>query len=1046
MDLTKKITRAAAAFCACLCVVSPAGAISQKEFMDICLKGDALKVASALKDEGVSASKADARGMTPLMMAAQAVGNAADPNKIRLLTAAGANANAANKDRVRVLMLAALHSTNPDVITALVRAGADTEERSAKGFTALALAAAFNPNPGIADALVDLGAEVNATENTGSTPFLLAVRNGNSFEVLKALIEDGANPRTPNSAKKTPLSFLETSKKYTPEQVAYLKDAISRKSGPKPMSAERFAKLCSRAAEPRVRAYLAARTDPNAPFEGMTPLMYAARDNAHAGVVATLMKWGAKEDARDDSGRTALIHAAQSGANPRALTELLTLGARADIRDVEGKTALDYAKANPAYSDDSLLLLESILKSVAEAEERGIQIEAERRGGPDAPAGGAQATSLYKKLAEDGDEILRLTASVSELQKKLTQSENALKDALSRVDGDRTRAEQLQSLVSELNETVSSLKAEQSRETAAYRDNVERLTSLWKSEMQKNLSLVEKTALGEQNMKKQIDELTVRLQSAEKAALDLTRQKEDAEKRHLREKEEAESEYRAETARLNEAHRGELDELAARLRAAEDREKTARQYQSFAVAQHNREIIDLKSEQARAIQDTTLRYDRQIADLTERHEQDLEDARALAEKRTAEALKASAEQLNKAHGDELLNEKSRHALELVNTRKQLEDDFEKKLADFAAHKDEEFRAATAAHESETVELKKQFAQSLDALRGTLQSERDANTKLASELNELRAQFQAQTADLTERLKTLEADAQAELRQKLSEQESALKTAFEVEKARMETQHRQELLDTASKLETQHSGEINKLKDDHLLQMNDAVSQIRQTLDETREQARIDVENARAAADRQDAARRENDANVSLEGVRQGRREERQLLEAAYAQSLRQAEIRYEKLLKENQLKQKIEHDAAVEVLNTKHRHELEEASARAQAAQRDALAALKAEDERKSAEELSARERQWAAREEELLRRHASEIDRIRAAQAKSGDEMSAALKDEYERRTQALLARQEERHAAETRRLEAIHGNALRALEERYGVRTAVPQNTVRD
>ena len=49
-------------------------AMTQKEFMDICLKGDALRVAAALKDEGVSANKADAKGMTPLMMAAQAKG------------------------------------------------------------------------------------------------------------------------------------------------------------------------------------------------------------------------------------------------------------------------------------------------------------------------------------------------------------------------------------------------------------------------------------------------------------------------------------------------------------------------------------------------------------------------------------------------------------------------------------------------------------------------------------------------------------------------------------------------------------------------------------------------------------------------------------------------------------------------------------------------------------------------------------------------------------------------------------------------------------
>ena len=335
--------------------------------MDLCLKGDALRVAAALKDEGVSANKADAKGMTPLMMAAQAKGAAADPNKIRLLTAAGGNVNAYNKDSMRVLMIAAQSTTNPEVIAALVSAGADIDERSAKGFTPLCFAAAGNPNPEIVNILFDLGADVDVTENSGSTPFLLAARSGNSYAVLNALLEAGANPNTPNAAKKTPLSFIETSKKYTAAQIATLKEAMLLEPRIRPVSAQRFASLCSRGVEPRVRAFLEARTDPNAPYEGMTPLMYAARDNTHTGVIGTLIKWGAKENARDDKGRTALIHAAQSSRTPLVLTELLTLGARADFRDVDGKNALDYAQTNPTYSADNLLLLTSILNSESAA-------------------------------------------------------------------------------------------------------------------------------------------------------------------------------------------------------------------------------------------------------------------------------------------------------------------------------------------------------------------------------------------------------------------------------------------------------------------------------------------------------------------------------------------------------------------------------------------------------------------------------------------------------------------------------------------------------
>ncbi len=1034
MNLTKRIVCTVAAFCACLCATVPAAAISQKEFMDICLNDDAIKVAEALKDEGVSANKADAKGMTPLMMAAMAKGKAADPHKIRLLTAAGANANATNKDSMRVLMIAAQNTTNPGVIAALVRAGADMDERSAKGLTPLAFAAAYNRNPEIVNALYDLGADVNATENTGSTPFLLALRNGNSYDVLLALLEDGANPATPNSAKKTPLSFLEASKKYTPEQVASLKEAIQKKnSGPRPMSAERFAKLCSRGIEPRVRAFLTARTDPNAAFEGMTPLMYAARDNANQGVISTLLKWGAKEDARDDLGRTALIHAAQSGENPGALTELLTQGARADFRDIEGKNALDYARANPAYAGESLLLLSSIVTSVEEAEERGALIEAERHGAETYAHEDGRVTELYKKMAEDQGKILRLTETSSDLQKKFDLTARALKETQAKISGDSEQLVRLRQLVAELNETVSSLKTEKALEAAAYRDNVERLTSLWKSEMQKNLKLVEESSLDAQNLKRQNENLAARLQSAENAVNDLTSQKEEAEKRHMREKEDAEKDFQAATELLKEAHRNELDELAAKLSSAQEQENMAQQYQAVAVSQHRQEIIDLKSSHARALQESETRYEQQLTRLNAQHEKELEDSRALAERRQAEAIKASAEQLNRSHNDELLREKSRHAMELVSAEQRLTEDFEKRIADLTARKDDELRAKSDAYESEIAALKGQFAENIDVLKQTLQQERDANAKLSSELDEMKAQNEKRTAELTEQLKTQEALAQAELRQRLSEQENTLKAAFEVEKARLETEHRQELLDTVSDLENRHSGAVSRMKDDHRQEMDAAVSQMQKMFDEAREQAQRELSEVRAAVDRQNESQRESDTVAASEVLKQGRREARQLLESAYAQSLRQAEIRYDKLLRENQLKQKNEYDAAVEVLNTKHRQELEEAAVKADAARRDALAAQRADDERHSAEELAQREREWSEREKELNSRQAQEIERLRAVFVKSSEETAAALKREYETRVNALLAQKDAQHAAEMQKLEAIQKASMRSLEERY-------------
>ena len=1041
MNLSK-VRLCSAAFSMAVLLSLPAWAVSQKEFMDICLKGDALKVAAALKDESVSVNKADAKGMTPLMMAAQAKGAAADPNKIELLSAAGANVNAANKDSMRVLMIAAQSTTNPEVISALVRAGADLEERSAKGFTPLCFAAAGNPNPEIVNVLVDLGADVNATENTGSTPFLLAARNGNAYPVLLALLEDGANPATPNSAKKTALSFIETSKKYSPEQIASLKERIQLGHTLKPMSAERFARLCSRGIEPRVRAFLEARTDPNEPFEGLTPLMYAARDNSHTGVISTLLKWGAKENARDDRGRTAMILAAQSSRTPRILTELLTQGARADYRDIEGKNALDYARTNPTYTAENLLLLTSILNSVNEAEERGARIEAERRNAISTPQEDSpKITVLYRKMTEDQAEILRLTTLTAELQKKADLAANTLKETQARITNDRTQVEQQQALITKLNESLAALKSEQQKDQAVNRDNIDKLTVLWRSEMQKNLKLVEEHTLNVQSMKKHIEDVESQLRTAEAAVQKLTSEKEQAEARYRKEKNEAEMDFQAVVAHLNEVHHNELEDVNTQLRAAEEKERIAQQYQAVAATQHRQEIIDLKSAQARALEETTLKYEQQMAQLKTQHEKELENARLLAEEQRASEVKKNAEQLSQQHKDELLHEQSQHALALVNQQKKFDEMLETRLTELTRQKDEEMNVRAAAAEQEASSLKKQFNETLEATHASLQRERENNLKLTAELDQLKKETQNEIQMLNEQIKTSDEQHQTQLRQKLAEQESQLRAAFEVEKARIETQHRQELLDTASKLEAQHAGKINKLKDDHRQQINDTVSQLQQNFEEAQAQSRREIKNALAAASQQDQAQREKNAATERAGIEQGRQEARQLLESAYAQSLRQAELRYEKLLKDQQLRQKNEYDAALEVLNSKHRQEMEQASAKAQIEQRDALAAQHAHDEQAALENRARIEEQWTAREKELVARHQQEMEQLRLANSQNSEELCAALKKEYEARTAALLAQKDAQHAAELQKLEAIQKSAMRSLEERYQTHNAQPK-----
>lgn len=92
---------------------------------------------------------------------------------------------------------------------------------------------------------------------------------------------------------------------------------------------------------------------------GMTPLMYAARDNQDPEVIAVLVKAGADLEARDKYGWTALMLAARRNRNPQVLQSLLDAGADAKAADNNGDTALVHAQQNEQLAGtDALAQLE----------------------------------------------------------------------------------------------------------------------------------------------------------------------------------------------------------------------------------------------------------------------------------------------------------------------------------------------------------------------------------------------------------------------------------------------------------------------------------------------------------------------------------------------------------------------------------------------------------------------------------------------------------------------------------------------------------------
>ncbi len=773
-------------------LAAPAEAVTQNEFMDLCLTGDAESVAAALKESGISPSRADARGNTPLMIAATAKGSAADPDKIRLLINAGNKITARNKEGLQALALAARSSDNPDVIAELVHAGADIEEKSPRGWTPLSFAAARNPNPAIVNVLFDLGASVNAQDRERSTPLMLAVRGGNSAAVLNALLDNGADPLLPNSTGKTPDAFLDA-KKFTPEELAALQERMKRDNTPTPASPERFAETCRRGIEPRVRYFLEARTDPNAAAaDGMTPLMLAALENSWPGVIGTLIQYGALTDARDADGRTALMLAAASGRNPAALNELLLSGARADFRDEAGKTALDYARENPLYEPHDLQMLTSTLAAVAEAEKRGAQLEIDRRNGNTSePTDMTRLAELFRRMAADQEEIVRLSDDAASARQRTAEALENERTATARAEGLQQRLEDAKQLAQELSAQLETLRDERQKDTDLARENVNRLTSLWNAEMQKSAALAEENSQSFKKEKEQFD---------------------------------------AEIKRLEEKYRAETESLNAQLAACSEKLAQSEENRSAETLRHRQETTAAEEAHARRIEEAERNNARILEDLKEQHRKELAEAASIAELRRADEAAALAALAEEKKKDALRAERERHAEEMTQLRRELEAERTEQLAALEKQKNEELRRATDEYLRETSAQKRQYADVLTVLNAYLNRERAASAKARSDFSDLKARSDREKTAFQESLARVRTMDDIALAQRLEEQEENLRVEFDAEAARLKEEYRRQLSEAAAKFEEQTAAEIDRLKRQHETELNEKLTELYDTIE------------------------------------------------------------------------------------------------------------------------------------------------------------------------------------------------------------------------
>ncbi len=335
----RKIAIAAGLISALCLLCGVASAMTQKEFIDLCRDGTAEEVVLALTDKKISALRPAGGGVTPLMSAAAARGDAASAKKIDALLAAGARVFDADSNGMTALMYAAQFGDRPEIVVQLLKNGAKRDVKDRRGWSALSYAAGKNFEPRMTEILIDVGSPVNQTDASGLTPLVLALRGGVGKAIVLELLDAGADPAKKDKSGKIAADYLSKS----PLQGDG--DIISELESPasvKPASPARFVSACRLNSTERVKALLDAGNAPNVTVDGLTPLMWASRSGAKD-ALALLIERGAELNAQDPEGRTALMYAYDAAV----LKILIESGARVGIADKAGQTALEYARENP---------------------------------------------------------------------------------------------------------------------------------------------------------------------------------------------------------------------------------------------------------------------------------------------------------------------------------------------------------------------------------------------------------------------------------------------------------------------------------------------------------------------------------------------------------------------------------------------------------------------------------------------------------------------------------------------------------------------------
>jgi phosphate transport system substrate-binding protein len=208
----RKILAAVLFFSMILCTSNADAAISDKDFISLCLGGSVKDVEEALKSgANANANAKNRRISTALVAAILTASYSRNPEVISLLLKNGADVNAEDFTGNTAWTFAAEFCHDPEVMSLLLEAGADVNAKSNDDWThegkmALMFVAESHSSPEVLSFLLKNGANVNAKTGRGNTALMFAARKG-SPEVVSLLLKNGADVNAKNNGGNTALTF-----------------------------------------------------------------------------------------------------------------------------------------------------------------------------------------------------------------------------------------------------------------------------------------------------------------------------------------------------------------------------------------------------------------------------------------------------------------------------------------------------------------------------------------------------------------------------------------------------------------------------------------------------------------------------------------------------------------------------------------------------------------------------------------------------------------------------------------------------------------------